>query len=143
MKWNAEDKIDSGPVEDGIYEFTISNALATTAQSSGNEMIELELTCDVGRNNPLKVYDRLISTPKALYRLENFCNCVGLDFNAGELTASACINLTGKAKLILGPPVEQGKNVGKRFMEVGDWVSQPAPETAAPKEEGDDSAIPY
>mgnify|MGYP005831656277 CR=1 FL=1 len=117
MNWNPDEHVDTGggftPIDEGEYDFTVTSATEATSKA-GNEMIELQMAFDIGRSDPLKIYDRLVNTPKALWKVKDFCEVTGLKFDTGELAAANCIGLQGKAYLHLG----QENDKGKRYMEV-------------------------
>ena len=120
MQFNPNDLVEYKPVEEGNYVFVVVNAEDATSQR-GNEMIELTLQVDIAdREDPIKVFDRLVNTPKALWMLKQFCQAVSpsINFEAGELIAANCIGLIGTAHLILGD--ENPK--GRRYMEVAYYV---------------------
>ena len=124
-KYNPKDYEPKDFIEipEGDYSFSVVNATENTS-SKDNEMIELEMQFDVGRSAPMIVYDRLVFTKKALFRIEGFCVATGHDFSKGELLAGDCIGTTGIAHLGLGAPREKGKHAGKRFMEIR-WYCRP------------------
>ena len=72
----------------------------------------------IAGGNVIKVYDRLVSTPKALWRIRSFCAGAGRDFTAGALDDQECIGMPGRAKLVLGEKNEKGK----RYMQVENYV---------------------
>ena len=121
MQYNPDEMIEHIPVEEGDYEFSVVNANEATSKN-GNDMIELELQCEVGRDKPITVFDRLVNTPGSLWVVKDFCNAVAprLNFDAGELEAANCIGLTGKAHLLLGAE----NNKGRRYMEVACYVQR-------------------
>ncbi len=120
MQYNSNEyePMDVTPVKPGDYDFTVIGATESTSQS-GNDMISLELQVNVpGRENPVKVYDYLVSTPKALFKIESFCGAVGLNFGDDELVADSIIGLNGRAKFVLGLP----KDNGNRYLEVRNYI---------------------
>ena len=119
MQWNPDEYEETSfePIPDGEYNFTVIGANEKTSKS-GNAMIELELQFDIGGGNVIKVYDRLVSTPKALWRIRSFCAGAGRDFTAGALDDQECIGMPGRAKLVLGEKNEKGK----RYMQVENYV---------------------
>ena len=130
--FNKDDYEELAPmkVDDGDYPFAIINATETLSKA-GNEMINLEIQVDVGAEKPMTVYDRLVFTTKALFRIKDFCDGVGLgeQWEGGMLDAEDCLGIEGTAHLVLG--LENDK--GKRYMEVG-WYVKPKgfAETPAP-----------
>jgi len=136
MKWNRDEVPENSfePVPDGEYPFAVVGA-STTVSTNGNEMINLEIQCSVGRPSPLRVYDKLVDHPKALWRVRDFCACVGLDFKDGVLMDQQCLGRRGIASLVLG-----NQNVkGKRYMEIESWCKPQGyaeePSAVAPKKD--------
>lgn len=86
---------NGGKAEPGTYAFIVGNAEETESRA-GNAMIKLQLlvTPD-GFDNPVTVYENLVFTDKALWKIEQFCNCVGLEdaFKISEETGRALIDL--------------------------------------------------
>ncbi len=155
MQYNPDDSTKFAATENGRYDFTVVNA-RDTISNNNNEMIELELQLDVGQSKPLTIYDNLVNSPNSLWRIEEFCNAVGLDFKTGNLDANACIGRVGHADIVLGEPRTKGKNVGKRFMEVDVYVplegfaEQPGAESESkpqsiqsPRQQPPDDDIPF
>ncbi|MCP4707483.1 MAG: DUF669 domain-containing protein, partial [Planctomycetes bacterium] len=65
MKFNSsqfDPETNNGfePIPEGDYNFEVVEATAAISKN-GNEMIELELAVDVGRERPVTVYDRLVA----------------------------------------------------------------------------------
>ena len=106
------------PPPEGEYPFTVTHAEEKTSKA-GNAMIELELACDIGRDKPLTVYDRLVFVTKAIYRVHGFCATVDLNFDSGEIYPDDCMGQSGKAHLALG----EANTNGKRYMEVA-WYCE-------------------
>lgn len=129
MYYNSSEyvPVDMTPIKPGEYGFTVSGAIEAQSEA-GNDMIAIELLVDVpGRDNPLKVFDYLVATPKALFKIQQFCDAVGLDFAANELDADSIIGLAGRAKFVLGAP----KQNGNRYLEVRQYL-KPAGFTEQP-----------
>lgn len=73
----------------GDYDAVVKRAeLKVSAQ--GNDMIELILTCYAAGGIRGDVYDYLVFTPGALYKIKQFSESAGLDFGRGELQAEEC-----------------------------------------------------
>ena len=121
MQFNPNDLVEYEPVDKGDYEFVVV-AAEDSISKNGNEMISLELQCEVGRDKPITVYDQLVSTAKSLWVLKSFCRSVSpsIDFESGQLEAANCIGATGIAHLVLG---EENKR-GRRYMEVEHYVAK-------------------
>lgn len=122
MRWNPDlftpttERVNE-PVPPGDYEFTVTRAFERVSHS-GNEMLEMELAVDVGREQPITVYERLVATPAAQWKIHQFCHCVGLDYGTGELMPDDVVGKAGKARFELGEPRQSGRSAGRRFLEV-------------------------
>lgn len=120
MQYNPDDyePMDFAPIVPGKYEFVV--VAADEAQSkNGNDMISLSLQVTVpDRDNGVKVYDYLVSTAKALFKIEQFCKATGIDFNSGNLEAEDCLGLEGVALFRLG----EKKSDGKQYLEVDRYL---------------------
>ena len=59
MRYNPSEYTPRGnfSIDEGDYDFTVFNADETTS-TKDNEMIELELLFEVGRDKPLTVYEK-------------------------------------------------------------------------------------
>ena len=112
------------PPPNGEYGFLVVNAEESDSKA-GNPMLNLTLEVEVGREKPMTIYDRLVFVPKALWRIHQFCAATGFDFESGQMDASDVTGLGGKAKFILGEARKEGKNIGKRYMEVEEYLPKP------------------
>jgi hypothetical protein len=104
----------------GDYPFVI--ATATERQSTaGNDMIDLKVLFEIGGKD-FTVYDGLVFTPKALWKVKAFCDAVGIEdkWEAQNITGEDCLGRTGVAHLELGKP----KQDGKQYMEVAYYVNK-------------------
>ena len=137
MRYNPNDVVEYELVDKGDYEFVVVDAEDCTSRNN-NEMISLQLQCDVGREEPITVFDQLVNTPKSLWMLRSFCRSVlpAIDFEAGQLEAANCIGALGTAHLVLGKKNKQDR----QYMEVSHYlprkdnesVKQSAEETPTP-----------
>lgn len=114
--------------EAGDYEFTVASGDDFDVNGSplmskkGNEMISLELAVFVpGRDNPIKVYDYLVSVNAALWKIDGFCKATGLSkqFEAGNLTAQMCIGKSGQAHF----EPEKARD-GKNYLKVKYYIER-------------------
>lgn len=103
---NYESKSGGGNIPAGNYEFIVSNAEERESKA-GNPMINLELLIVVpGRDNPVKVFDCLVFTDKAIFKIEQFCKAVGMpekfQNNDGNVDVNIepadCLNKQGIAR---------------------------------------------
>ena len=121
MQWNPDDYEPQNfeSAKPGVYPFDVI-AADEGVSKTGNDMITVQLQIDVpGRDNPITVYDYLVSTPKALFKIEQFCDAVGLDFKSGDLEPENILGLSGKAKFILDKPNDNGD----RYLKVKQYIS--------------------
>ena len=98
---------------EGDYPFVVVGADEKTSQA-GNEMLNLHLAVDVGREKDLNVYCNLIFMDKMLGMIHDFCVSTGCDFSTGELTPYDVQGLAGVAHFAKGNP----KSNGKSYLEV-------------------------
>ena len=110
------------PVPPGDYYFVVEDAKAAISKNR-NEMIELTLGVDVGREKPITVFDRLVSTQESLWKVRIFCECCGLDFSHDEILPENCIGREGKAHFVLGEP----NQTGRRYLEVDKYLPSEEP----------------
>jgi len=112
----------------GDYDFTVASGDDFDVNGNplmskkGNEMISLELAVFVpGRDNPIKVYDYLVSVDAALWKIDGFCKATGLNkaFLAGDLTAQMCIGKAGQAHF----EPELGQD-GKNYLKVKYYIER-------------------
>ena len=91
-------------LEPGDYFFVVKSAEASIS-SKGNEMITIVLdVSDETRNNT--VYDYLVGTEKAYWKIRDFCRAVGLAHllkEGGAITAEDCSGKKGKCKVTIDP----------------------------------------
>ncbi len=127
-----DDKKEYPLLEEGDYEFQVMNAENAIATSSGNSMITLMLNVFDKEGKKFLVWDRLVNTPKALYRIKNFCKATGvlenLKNSGGALDADDCVDLFGNCHVSVEPATEQYK-----AKNVVDYYIEQSPEMAAHK----------
>ena len=81
FNYNPQDKIDNGgKAEPGTYPFTVSQVDETTFKS-GNEGWKVQLAVQAFAERDITVFVNLVNTPSALWKMEEFCACLGFDFN--------------------------------------------------------------
>ena len=112
------------PIPDGDYSFVVTDANAATSKN-GNEMIELTLEVTVGRDEPIRVYDRLVAVKAALWKIHSFCEVTGLNYHSDELLPEHCLGRQGQAHFILG---EANRN-GRQYLEVDRYLAPQAVST--------------
>ena len=129
-QFNTDEYEERGPIQvpAGQYPFAVVEAKEAMSKA-GNEMINLELQFEVGAEKPMTIYDRLVFTAKALFRIKQFTEATGTESNwaDGALDAEDCIGLEGIARIALGDKNDKGK----QYMEV-DWYAKPGGFAEAP-----------
>ena len=88
---------------EGIYEFVVADANDKRSQG-GNDMIELQLIIKGPDGQESKVYDNLVFTPKAFWKIDMFRVCTGDKVVKGqsvEFDATDCLDRTGKCYVIV------------------------------------------
>ncbi|MCP4710477.1 MAG: DUF669 domain-containing protein [Planctomycetes bacterium] len=114
------------PIPEGDYPFEVVEATVAVSKNS-NEMIELELAVDVGRERSLTVYDRLVAVETALWKINSFCKSTSLNFNSDELLPEHCVGRRGLAHFILGEP----NQAGRRYLEVERYLPSEESKTSS------------
>lgn len=76
----SEGKKEYPLLPEGDYPFQVIEAVDATSKA-GNPMINMTLSVWDNDGKPSKVWDRLVFTEKALFRVRNFCKATGLDKN--------------------------------------------------------------
>lgn len=86
----------------GNYDFEVAGAEEKTSKS-GNDMIELKVRVYDNEGQGRTIFDYLVDTDGAAYKLRHFAYSVGRgpDYEKGELRADALPGLTGKAKVFV------------------------------------------
>jgi Protein of unknown function (DUF669) len=88
---------------EGIYDFVVADANDKQSQS-GNEMIELQLIIKGPDGQESRIYDNLVFTPKAFWKIDTFRLCTGDKLVKGqsvEFDATDCLDRTGKCSVII------------------------------------------
>lgn len=74
-------------LEPGVYDFEISNKLEITKSKAGNNMIKVELMCTTEGEDTLgvKVFDNIVLTAEAKWKLAQFCKACGVESEDGKV----------------------------------------------------------
>lgn len=91
MRYNPKDEPEDKLLEPGVYRAVVSAARETVSKN-GNEMLELVLRIYDQNGDSVMVFDNLVNTPKALWKIRRFCDSAGLKYDAGELTPHQVID---------------------------------------------------
>jgi len=141
MRYDPKAIVRTGDIVPGTYSWVCVNAEERTSKTSGLPMLNMEFMLNIpGRDEPLKVFDNLPSHPKMLWKMEQFCKAVGIDFEGGLLQVENCIGREGVAEFDFGNPNNKGKTFlqAQRFLhdeELAEWnekngrMSERPPET--------------
>ena len=86
----------------GEYDFEVVDA-SEFVSKAGNEMIALKLNVVDQFDDKTTVFDYLVSTEKALFKIHQFAGATGLmeQYKNGGLTAHDCIGKTGRCKIVI------------------------------------------
>jgi hypothetical protein len=85
----------------GEYDALVTEAVEKTSKSSNNPMIELTVLVYGPEGKEKSIRDWLVSTDGGQAKIQRFCKSAGLwdMYQAGELSAEACKDVTVKVKL--------------------------------------------
>jgi len=160
MEFNPQDAGDRGSftlLPEGLYDIEVVEAEERTSQK-GNQMIALTIEARHPDGYPSRVWDYLVSTPAALFKVKQFCDAAGLTsaFESGRLAIQDCRGRQLKAKIMVeaGRGGYQDRNSIREYV-AADTAAQPAgiatiPETvsiaaqpSAPPAEVSEDEIPF
>ena len=115
------------PLPPGNYKVKVL-AAESKFSTSGNEMIELKL---MEKESRQFIFDRLVFTEKAFFRIDQFRAATGDEIKPGEevtIEPDDCLNRVGWVKLKIT------EHNGKQKNEVEAWLtSEPVPERVKPQ----------
>lgn len=120
--YNPQDKDpNSGggaKAQPGDYSFRVESMIQTTF-NSGNEGLtgELAVRAFPGSDRTIRVFVNFVFTKRALWKLEEFMNAIGMDFNNPPQNSMAYVGKTGRATFIKGD---------KGYLEVGEYLAAKA-----------------
>lgn len=100
----SEAEVSAGSLlSPGIYDFEIVKATETTSKASGNDMIALEVKVYDTDGRGQTVFDYLVGTEKAQYKVRHCAASVGLldHYETGELDAEILIGRAGRCKVVM------------------------------------------
>lgn len=131
-------------ISEGDYDFQVSMAVEKISKS-GNEMIELILDVYDQDGNKYKVWDYLVSTPKALFKIKNFCEAVGLGdkFKSNELTADECVDMHGRCHVGVRPATGEYKESNNVDYYIESKAKLAPVSNEKPVDDLEDSDIPF
>lgn len=114
---NQSTNEDFEPIKPGEYPFVVDEAVSRTKEKgneyrSGNEGIALTLLVGAKEDRDVPVYTHLVNTPKAAWKIKEFCECVGMDPKNIE-SARQFVNLGGRAEFVNN---EKGYLTAEKFL---------------------------
>jgi hypothetical protein len=107
-------------VPEGICDFTVADVNEKMSQSSGNDMIELQLIVKGPDGEEVKIFDNLVFSPKAFWKIDMFRVCTGDKLVAGqsvEFNAEDCLDRTGKCCVITDKFEGRERNKVKEYLD--------------------------
>lgn len=107
MEFNPEDGARRSGFEllpAGIYDIEVLEAEERVSQK-GNQMVALTLTASHPEGYESRVWDYLVSTPAAVFKIRMFCEAADLmkQFDSGRLQATDCIGRRLAARIGVEP----------------------------------------
>jgi len=133
-------------LQPGAYQFEVIDAVAQVAQS-GNDMITLTLTVWDKSGKTFRVWDRLVATPKALFRVKNFCEAGGLleKYTAGTLLPENCQGVSGNVQIKIDPATDKykAKNVVVYYITNEEPAKAEKKLSAPPADDFEQDDIPF
>jgi hypothetical protein len=126
-------------VPEGIYDFTVADANEKISQSSGNDMIELELLIKGSDEEEVRIFDNLVFTSNSFWKIDAFRICTGDKLVAGqsvEFTAEDCLDRAGKCYVIVDKYEGRERNKVREYLDPaaidGPAVPPPPPKSSKP-----------
>lgn len=122
MQFNPKNLEEQPRVKEGRYQFKVANACEKVSKTSGNPMIEIELSVTVGHMRTIKVFDYLLGIDSCLFKVKQFCESVGIDFNDGNIEVDDVLGVNGEALF----KYELSSN-GREYLKVIRYISRDTP----------------
>ncbi len=100
----TEAQVSSGALfPKGNYDFEVVEAKDTISKSSSNNMLALQLLIYDQQGHSKRVFDYLLDTENAAYKLRHFAEAVGLlaAYATGDIKAEDCMGRTGRCKVAI------------------------------------------
>jgi hypothetical protein len=105
--------------EGGPYDFVVADATEKESQGNKNPMIELQLDVKGPNGSHKIVYDNLVFTPSAFWKIDAFRICTGEVLIKGEkinFEAEDCLRRTGKLSLKIEKYEGREKNKVEEYL---------------------------
>lgn len=86
----------------GEYDFEVKDA-AEKESKTGNDMIELQVNVFDAEGNRTTIFDYLVHTEKAAYKVRHFAEATGMltQYESDEMNAHDCVYKSGRCKIII------------------------------------------
>lgn len=139
----AEESAKEYPLlEPGTYDFQVMEAKEAVSKA-GNDMITMTLWVWNKNGKKFNVWDRLVATPKAAFRIKNFCKATGLEsqYKNGTLTPDDCADTHGTCVIKIDPA--QGEYKAKNVVDYYIELDEPPAKKIAKDEDGFDIDCPF
>lgn len=122
----------------GTYDFEVADAAEKTSKN-GNDMVELVVSVVDKEGKSKKVYDYLVSTDGAAYKVRHFAGATGMikDYEAGLLNARDMIGKTGRCEII----IKKAQDGYPAKNQISDYICEDS--DAKPKAGEIDDEIPF
>ncbi len=100
MDFNANQMRADALIKEGRYKFRVEDAREKRSQS-GNDMLNLKLILSVNKREII-YWDSLILIPKMFWKVEHFCESIGIPekIEEGSLIAQDCLEKEGYIDII-------------------------------------------
>jgi len=116
---HSPEEIDEGFAE-GIYHFKVKTCVKTTF-STGNQGMALEFDIWNSEGVGFNTRENIVTTaPKAKWKLREFCNSLGVDYDDEDLDTDDFVDKKGKLDMIRKP--------GDKWLSVDNYLSVDAAE---------------
>ena len=103
---------DDGTYPSGQYKFMVTDVTLTTWRT-GSPGMKVIIECHHDGQS-FNVYENFTLVPKALFKVKEFCECLGVDFTDDDLDTFDFLHKLGDAELI--------KKEDSKFLEVDSWI---------------------
>lgn len=112
----SEHAISTRPLCDGFADFFVSEAQEVIA-TTGNEMIKLKLVANGEHGGQGVIFDNLVFTPKAQWKIKQFLCSIGLgsQYRKGEIDVRDCLGASGKCRIKNKP--------GTQWFEIAEYIN--------------------
>ena len=119
----------------GDYDFEV-RAAEDQESAAGNEMIKLEVWIYDTEGKRRLVFDYLVESEKASWKIRHFCAACGLlpQYDSGELSADHCVDRTGRCTVAIQPAKGdyEAKNIIRAYLPDKDAPKQRGPMASQP-----------